>query len=50
VYILDLGLMVCPASSECVINGFFLEDFEIPIPACGDFVLPGNVMDFFLSV
>lgn len=41
VYVLSLGLVVCPVSSECVIDGYFLEKFEIPLPSCGEFVLPG---------
>eukprot|EP00105_Crassostrea_gigas_P044415 XP_019928563.1 PREDICTED: uncharacterized protein LOC105342369 [Crassostrea gigas] len=40
VFVLSFGLKICPG--DCFLDDYFLKDIKIPIPLCGDFVLPGG--------
>jgi hypothetical protein len=38
----SFGLKIC--AEECFLDDYFLNDIKIPIPLCGEFVLPGTVI------
>jgi hypothetical protein len=39
VFLVSFGLKIC--AGECFLKDYFLNDIKIPIPLCGEFVLPG---------
>lgn len=41
VFLLSFGLKIC--AGDCFLDDYFLQDIKIPIPLCGEFVLPGII-------
>lgn len=41
VFLLSFGLKIC--AGDCFLDEYFLQDIKIPIPLCGEFVLPGII-------